>query len=150
MLTALLLATLLQGASSNVQVFNAANKIMPGVSWKADAIVVADITCRGKMEHAIIGIVHSQATRPYIMLAVFADGLSGQPELFVDSIHNPELGKLKLESLDYDPKEEIGQSLRGFQRSKTCQGLNLGDGETDSFHIFWNHIDPGGLDFWRR
>jgi hypothetical protein len=29
--------------------------------------------------------------------------------------------------------------LPGFQQSKTCKGLNLSDGETDSAHIYWNH-----------
>jgi len=49
-----------------------------------------------------------------------------------------ETAELTVEDLDYDPKQDIGYELDGFHTSKSCKGLNLGDGFTDSAHIYWN------------
>ena len=45
---------------------------------------------------------------------------------------------LTTEGLDFDPKEDLGYILPGFQRSKTCKGLDLSDDQIDSRHIYWN------------
>jgi hypothetical protein len=51
---------------------------------------------------------------------------------------DPKTAELTVEGLDYDPNQDIGYELEGFQRSKSCKGLNLADGLTDSAHIYWN------------
>jgi hypothetical protein len=47
-------------------------------------------------------------------------------------VRNPAYATLKAEDLDYDPREDPGYELPGFQRSKSCKGLNLSDGEIDT------------------
>ena len=136
----LLLALLLQiTAIQKQQVFDAANKLMPSISWKQNSVTVADFTCRGRQEQAILGTVKSEAAEPYAILAVFLDGLNKQPELIRDSVHVTERVQLTTESLDYSIEEAIGTPMGGFERSQTCKGLNLADGETDSIHIYWDH-----------
>lgn len=112
---------------------------MPGVAWKQNSVVVADFTCRGQTEQAILGSVDSGAAQPYAVLAIFLDGLNRQPELIRDSVHVAADVQLTVESLDYDVKESTGTPIRGFQRSQICKGMNLADGRTDSIHIYWNH-----------
>ena len=58
----------------------------------------------------------------------------------MDSVHVPADTKLTLESLDYDPGEEIGTPIEGFEKSKVCMGLNVADDHTDSLHVYWNHV----------
>jgi hypothetical protein len=72
-----------------------------------------------------------------IVIAVFANGLKARPEILRYSA-KARRAELTVEDLDYDPKQDIGYELDGFQRSKSCKGLNLGDGFTDSAHIYWN------------
>jgi hypothetical protein len=57
--------------------------------------------------------------------------------------------KMTIESVDYDPEDEIGVAIQGFRRSKTCKGLNIADDHTDSIHIYWNHYFRE-FDLWRR
>ena len=146
----LLLILLLQiTPTQKLQVITAANKLMPGITWKEDSVVIGDFTCRGRTERAIVGLGHSEAAFPYAILAVFLDGLDKQPELIRDSVHIAANVKLTTESLDYDPQQETGVPIEGFQRSKTCKGLNLADDNTDSLHIYWNHSFRS-FDLWRR
>jgi hypothetical protein len=56
---------------------------------------------------------------------------------------------LKLETLDYDPKEDPGYGLGGFRRFETCKGLNMSDEDSDSAHIYWNH-ESRRFDMWTR
>jgi hypothetical protein len=55
---------------------------------------------------------------------------------------------LEIESLDYDPAENGGGKLDGFERSRTFKGLRLSGGECDDVHLFWNHITKH-LNWWR-
>ena len=73
--------------------------------------------------------------------AVFLNGTNSRPEVlrYSAKVRDPASATLQAESLDYDPKEDPGYVLSGFQRSKTCKGLNLSDGKIDSAHIYWNH-----------
>ena len=68
-------------------------------------------------------------------------------EKYQDSLSekNP---SVRLVSLDYDPKEELGESLEGFQRSKKCKGITVGGEESDEINIFWNH-KINNIDWWR-
>ena len=146
----LLLVLLLQiTANQKLEVLGAANKFMPGITWKESSVVIGDFTCRGRREQAILGIGHPEAAGPYAILAVFLDGFNRQPELIRDPVHVAADIELTTESLDYEPEDEIGTPLQGFQRSKICKGLNLADNYTDSLHIFWNH-DLRHFDLWRR
>ena len=45
--------------------------------------------------------------------------------------------RLTVESLDFDPSEELG-ALEGFVRSISCKGLNLGEADCDALHMYWN------------
>jgi hypothetical protein len=144
----LALALLVQiSASQKTQVLTAAKRLMPGVTWKEESVILADFTCRGRTEQAILGTVSPQASNPYAILAVFLDGLDKQPELVRDSAHVPARVLLTLENLDY-PEQEI-ESLQGFEPSATCKGLNLGDNEAASFHLYWNHALKQ-FSWWRR
>jgi hypothetical protein len=75
------------------------------------------------------------------VIAVFLNGLKRLPEIlrYSSKARNAATAVLAVEDLDYDPPQALGYDLPGFQQSKTCKGLNLSDGETDSAHIYWNH-----------
>ena len=86
-----------------------------------------------------------------IAIVVFLHGTRKRPEIlrFSATVRNPDSAELTVESLDYNPEAEIGADLPGFQRSMTCQGLNLSDGEVDSAHIYWNH-NSNHFEDWSR
>ncbi len=119
------------------------------VTWEPASLLIADIDCDGKPDSIFVG-------RSPVRVAV---GLIRAADLAPDvisfgvhgGIHEDEVGsndaQLALESLDYDPRDMIGE-IDGFQRSNVCKGLNLGDGESDSMHLFWNHKSHQ-LDWWR-
>jgi hypothetical protein len=123
-------------AQNSVSVEKAAMKYVPGMDWQRRSIVSGNFSCHGRKEQAILGVSASE-----IVIAVFVNGLDVRPELlrYSGKARNPKTAELKIEDLDYDPKEMIGSDLDGFKRSKSCKGLNLSDGETDSAHIYWNH-----------
>jgi hypothetical protein len=121
-------------AALRIAIVSAANKYVPGITWHSESIIIGDFTCRGRKEQAILGI-----TQQEIIVAVFIDGLDTKPEIVHDKIHVPADAQLEIEGMDYDPKDQIGATLEGFQRSKICNGLNIADDHTDSFHVYWNH-----------
>ena len=114
----------------------AASKFVPGTAWQPKSVVEADFTCRGRKEQAILGV-----TAEEIVIAVFIGGTTQPPEVlrYSAKVRDPRLAKLTIEGLDWDPKEDEGIELPGFERSRTCKGLNLSDAEIDSAHIYWNH-----------
>ena len=57
--------------------------------------------------------------------------------------------KVRLESLDFDPKTQDLGELHGFRRSTTCKGVVLEDLQCDAIHIYWDH-DARRLAYWRR
>src|SRR5215471_11138480 len=123
-------------AQNSVPVGKAATKYVPGVAWQRRSIVSGNFSCHGRKEQAILGVSAYE-----IVIAVFVNGFNVRPEVlrYSGKTRNPKTAELKIEDLDYDPKEMIGSDLDGFKRSKSCKGLNLSDGETDSAHIYWNH-----------
>ena len=126
-------------------VSQASSKFVPGVTWRPNSVLTADFTCRGRKEQAILGI-----TAQEIVIAVFLDGLTEAPEIlrYSADVRDARDARLSLESLDYDPKDDVGD-LPGFRRSRTCQGLNLSDDKIDSSHIYWNH-DAKRFNDWVR
>ena len=116
-------------------VSQAASKFVPGVTWRPNSILTADFSCRGRQEQAILGV-----TAREIVIAVFLNGPAEAPEVlrYSADVRDARDAKLTLESLDYEPKDDIGD-LPGFRRSRTCQGLNVTDDKIDSAHIYWNH-----------
>jgi hypothetical protein len=123
-------------AQNSVSVEKAAMKFISGMDWQRRSVVSGNFSCHGRKEQAILGVTASE-----IVIAVFVNGLDMRPEVlrYSGKARNPKTAELKIEDLDYDPKEMIGSDLDGFKRSKSCKGLNLSDGETDSAHIYWNH-----------
>lgn len=119
------------------------------VVWEPQSVLVADVDCDGRPDSAFVG---RSSVRVAVGL-IRAGGLA--PDVISFGTHGAavedEVGssaaELALESLDYDPRDAIGD-IDGFQRSKVCKGLNLGDGESDSMHIFWNQKSHH-LGWWR-
>ena len=119
------------------EVVAAAQKFYPGYEWKHESVLAADFNCDGRRDLAILGTSSGQAT-----VAIFLHGLGEKPDSMSFSRFRNSLVKLKIESLDVSKQEfekMIGGYTEGYQPSRRCKGLNLGDEETDSAHIFWSH-----------
>ena len=132
-------APLLASAEVPAAVVAAASKLVPGVTWKGESIVVGNFSCQGRVERAILGTTKSE-----IVVAVFLGGLSKPPKVlrYSAKTRDPSTSELEIEDGDFDPKEfesEVGYIPDGLRPSKTCKGLNLSDGKIDSAHIYWNH-----------
>ena len=99
--------------------------------------------------YAVMTKVHGVSPKE-IVIAVFLNGLTEPPEVlrYSAAVRGAKEAHLTLESLDDDPKDEIGD-LPGFRRSRRCQGLNLSDDRIDSAHIYWNH-DAKRFNDWVR
>ena len=136
-LASLAFLLLSQMAVGQDALLRAAARYVPGVHWRVKSVVVADFTCSGHKQQAILGTNSTE-----IVVAVFVKGTDARPEVlrYSAKVRNPAQAVLKAEDLDYDPKEDPGYELPGFQRSKSCKGLNLSDEEIDSAHIYWNHV----------
>lgn len=122
------------------------------VDWDSASAIIGDIDCDRHVDTAMIGrtsrtiqvgIVSGVSTRPHISTINIASEV--QNALPTGNV------SLTTESIDYDPVTDEGGpgALEGFRRSSTCIGLNLSDGETDSMHMYWNHL-ANRLDWWRR
>ena len=124
------------GVAGDAAIIRASENFDPGFIWQEHSIVSGDFDCSGRKPSAILG-----TNKTEIASLVFLNGTRKPPEILHYSARarNPSTAKLTVEDLDYDPVSIIGQELPGFARSKTCQGLNLSDGEVDSAHIYWSH-----------
>src|ERR1700722_10591429 len=133
-------------AAGQDALFKAAVRYILGVKWRANSVVLADFTCVGHKQPAILGTNSTE-----IVVAVFINGTGARPEVIRYSarVRSPAHATLKVEGLDYDPTQDPGYELPGFKRSKFCKGLTLSDGETDSTHIYWDHTSKQ-FDDWVR
>lgn len=140
-------------AGEQINAISVLKSAEPDVMWETGSQVVADINCDGKDDVSMIGKTKDQ----FIIATVLGPINSGSSVSFVrlrgygnrqyqDSVSEPN-PKLTKEMLDYDPTGMVGD-LPGFLQSKTCTGLNLSSGETDSFHFYWNHASSQ-LEWWR-
>jgi hypothetical protein len=132
--------------SDALSVRRAANKYLPSAAWRADSVIFGDFTCSVGKQWAILGTDAIE-----ILIAVFINGPRRKPEVlhYSGSARNASTAALSVEDLDFDPRNEIGYDLPGFQRSKVCKGLNLSDGGVDSAHIYWNR-QAKRFDDWSR
>ena len=142
-------------ATQGAPVAEAAERFAPGMRWAAETSVALDLTCRGRQEFALLGFGPAESMASSspgtVVVAVFVGGLTRPPRLLRFTEVSPAKARLTVESLDQPAaalKEELGALPSGWRRSATCKGLNLGDGETDAFHLYW-HVTLRGLAFWR-
>ena len=120
------------------------------VKWDASSTVKVDLDCDGVPDSARIGYMDR-----HVRLAVTLGASSRTQALDFgigesaaqDSLCGTDVA-LTVEDTDYDPKDALGDNPEGFVRSKTCEGLNLGDGRCDAMHIYWNHVKKR-IDWWR-
>ena len=110
------------------------------VRWNVSSTVFADFTCRGQRDMALYGT--SERSGFVVMIQPSRKG--AQPSYLVFATRGREQNNIRLsiESLDFKDdiafKNEVKVVAPDLRPSKTCQGLALGDGETDSHHIYWN------------
>ena len=135
----LLLCAPLLASAQVAETVAAATRVVPGVLWKKESVVVGNFSCRGRIERAILGTSKSE-----IVVAIFLGGLTKPPRVlrYSASSRDPATIELKIEDGDFEPKgfeNEVGYIPEGLRPSKTCKGLNLSDGKIDSAHIYWNH-----------
>ena len=118
------------------------------VSWDGSSRLVGDVDCDGVADSAFIGraksavhvgLIRANVASPEILS--FAIGSGTQKAVCSDKV------VLVFESLDYDPKDAVGE-IDGFHRSTVCKGLTLGDDDCDSIQMFWN-TSSHHLDWWR-
>ena len=135
MTAALLASTTAVTTAQQAATVAAAETYVPGVAWRAASLVAGDFTCEGRIQEAILG-----TTEVEIVVAVFINGRGERPEVlrYSAAMRSPRLARLAIEGLDYDPADILGERLPGFQRSKSCKGLNVSDGLVDAAHIYWN------------
>ena len=117
-----------------------AARYVPEVNWRANSVVRADFSCQGRVETAILGTSQSQ-----ILIAIFLNGLTKPPEVlrYSAKARRAASAVLAIEDMNFELQEfekDVGYVPGGLRPSKTCKGLNLSDGATDSAHIFWNHL----------
>jgi hypothetical protein len=123
----------ISGASPSVE--RAASRFVPLVIWKPDSVVEGNFSCMGRRQRAILG-----TSKTEIVVAVFLNGLSNQPEIlrYSGRVRNPESAKLSVESMDFDRKKyekEVGPLPAALRPSKTCKGLNMSDQESVSTFV---------------
>ncbi len=139
------------GEAYSAAVLRAVEAYAPDVKWQAISELAADLDCDGRPDHALlgrhsgnvyVGVVLSSERKPQVL------GFAVDPGIQNAICAEPAV--LSVESLDYDPPEEMGSiAVAGFRRSKRCKGLRLEGGECDSIHFFWNH-KTRRLEWWRR
>ena len=86
-----------------------------------------------------------------VMIQPSSKGAKPSYLVFATRGREPKNIRLAAESLDFtndvEFKQEVIAVAPGLRPSKTCQGLALGDGETDAHHIYWNR-DKKAFESW--
>jgi hypothetical protein len=133
------------------QAFRLVQKKAPNVSWDRESLLKGKFNPDDKIDYALLGqqgkskafvaVVYSPV-EPNAQVDILEFGV-GQDQGSICQLP----AHLKLESLDYDPSDEVG-TIPGFRRSRKVMGLNLAGGDCDSFHLFWNY-QSHHLDWWR-
>jgi hypothetical protein len=110
------------------------------VRWNVSSTVFGDFTCRGQNDMAMFGT--SERSGFVVMIQPARKGARTDYLLFAARGRDSKNMHLKIESLDFDGnagfKNEVSSVPPDLVPSRTCKGLSLGDGETDSHHIYWN------------
>jgi hypothetical protein len=65
-----------QAAVGQESLIKAANRFVPGVNWRQSSVVLADFTCVGHKQQAILGTNSTD-----IVVAVFINGTGARPEM---------------------------------------------------------------------
>ena len=96
--------------------------------------------CRGQRDVALYGT--SERSGFVVVIRPSRKGAKPSYLVFATRGREPKNIRLSVESLDFKDdiafKNEVRAVAPDLRPSKTCQGLALGDGETDSTHIYWN------------
>ena len=115
-------------------------KELADVRWSVNSTVFGDFTCRGQRDMALYGT--SESSGFVVMIQPSRKGAKPSYLVFATRGREPKNVRLAAEGLDFADdvafKKEVTFVAPGLQSSKTCQGLTLGDGETDAHHIYWN------------
>lgn len=110
------------------------------VRWSVSSTVFGDFACRGQRDMALYGT--SEKSGFVVMIQPSHKGAKPSYLVFAARGREPKNVRLAVESLDFNDdvafRQEVVAAAPGLQPSKTCQGLALGDGETDAHHIYWN------------
>ena len=110
------------------------------VRWSVSSTVFGDFTCRRQRDMALYGT--SEKSGFVVMIQPSRKGAKPNYLVFPTRGRESKNIRLTVETLDFNDdvafKQEVIAAAPGLQPSKTCQGLALGDGETDANHIYWN------------
>jgi len=111
----------------------------PAVRWVKDSALVADFDCDQVADTVVIGRRRGEI---HLGLARTADPT---PQILIFDVGPGVKGSVcgaranaTVESLDFEPAEKGLGNLEGFQRSSTCKGVGLGDGDCTPVHIFFS------------
>jgi hypothetical protein len=120
----------------------------PDVKWDAKSALSADFDCDGSLDEAFLGRAAGKVFVGLVRAAV------KQPEILEFGVDPSaqaaicqEPATLGIESLNYDPTEEVGK-IDGFRSSRRCKGLLLSGGQCDPIHLYWNYKTKH-LAWWR-
>ncbi|TAM78719.1 MAG: hypothetical protein EPN47_20240 [Acidobacteria bacterium] len=127
------------------------HKKAPNVIWGGASLLRGNFNPDDKIDYALLG----QEGKNRVFVGVVYSPLEpkGQVDILEFGVGQDQgslcrlPAQLKLESLDYGPSDEVGK-ISGFRRSSKVMGLNLADGDCDSFHLFWNY-QSHHIDWWR-
>lgn len=138
--------------TNNSQIMKLVKHHKPKVTWEK-IVGHGDINCDGIDDYVVKGKADKRVYIDVVLGPVkntstvtgldFGIGC----EKYQDSLFekNP---TVQIVPLDYDPEEELGGALEGFQRSKKCKGIEVGGEESDPMNIYWNH-KTNSIGWWR-
>jgi hypothetical protein len=121
----------------NEVVVQTARSLRPDVHWNQLSVFKADIDCDGKMDFVILGNNKLSA-----ILFVFNRGFSEKPIEYIYSLepYGEREFQIYAEELNFSEQnllDMLGPDHKNYQRSKTCKGIYLYDGERDGVHLYW-------------